>query len=97
MALDACYAVAKGMLDSAVRSRLCGLLQALGLPTYHPMLIARAAGKSVILEGLREFREHLGGALCVTLLTDIGSGVEVRDMDPELIGASIAWLESHQG
>jgi 3-dehydroquinate synthase len=97
MALDACYAVAKGMLDDGARSRLCGLLHALGLPTYHPMLVAEAAGKSVILEGLREFREHLGGALSVTLLTDIGSGVEVRDMDPELIRSSIAWLESHQG
>jgi 3-dehydroquinate synthase len=49
------------------------------------------------LEGLREFREHLGGALSVTLLTDIGSGVEVHDMDPGLIESSIAWLESHQG
>jgi 3-dehydroquinate synthase len=97
MALDACYAVAKGMLDRAARARLCGLLQALGLPTYHPMLVAEAAGKSVILEGLREFREHLGGALSVTLLTDIGSGVEVHDMDPGLIESSIAWLESHQG
>jgi 3-dehydroquinate synthase len=60
------------------------------------MLVAKAQGKSVILEGLREFREHLGGALCVTLLTGIGAGIEVRDMDPEQIAASIAWLESQK-
>jgi 3-dehydroquinate synthase len=60
------------------------------------MLVAEVEGKSVILEGLREFREHLGGALCVTLLTAVGAGLEVRDMDPELIRASIGWLESHQ-
>jgi 3-dehydroquinate synthase len=96
MALDACYAVAKGMLDEGARTRLCGLLKALGLPIYHPMLVAKAQGKSVILEGLREFREHLGGALCVTLLTGIGAGIEVRDMDPEQIAASIAWLESQK-
>jgi 3-dehydroquinate synthase len=96
MALDACYAVAKGMLAPAAQNRLFNLLTALGLPTFDPMLVAEAQGKSIILEGLREFREHLGGALCVTLLTDIGSGIEVRDMDPELIRSSIAWLQSHQ-
>jgi 3-dehydroquinate synthase len=96
MALDACYAVGNGLLAPAARQRLFDLLGALGLPTFHPMLVAEAAGKSVILEGLREFREHLGGALCVTLLTAIGESLEVHDMDPELIRAAIAWLESHQ-
>ena len=96
MALDACYAVDKGLLASAARQRLFTLLTALGLPTFHPMLVAQADGKSVILAGLREFREHLGGALCVTMLTAIGAGLEVRDMDPELIRAAIGWLESHQ-
>lgn len=97
MALDACYSVAKGSLDADERRRLLELLRALGLPTFHPQLVAEANGKSLILEGLREFREHLGGALCVTLLTAIGSGIEVHDMDPELIRTSIAWLKSHQG
>lgn len=96
MALDACYAVSKGLLAANARDRLLELLGALGLETYHPLLQAEAQGKSVILEGLREFREHLGGALCVTLLTGLGSGIEVRDMDPELIGSSIAWLASQQ-
>ncbi len=97
MALDACYAVAKGMLPDGARQRLFDLLTALGLPTFDPMLVAKVEEKSPILEGLREFREHLGGALCVTLLTDIGAGIEVRDMDPELIRSAIDWLESRQG
>ena len=97
MALDACYAVNKGLLDDGSRTRLHRLLKALGLPVYHPMLQAEVGGKSVILEGLREFREHLGGALCVTMLTAVGSGVEVHDMDPEQIAAAIAWLAAHQG
>ncbi len=97
MALDACYAVAKGLLDESARTRLLALLTALGLPTFDPMLVAETQGKSLILEGLREFREHLGGALCVTLLTGIGSGVEVRDMDATLIQSSIGWLEAYQG
>jgi 3-dehydroquinate synthase len=96
MALDACYAVERGLLAEQARTRLCHLLKALGLPIYHPMLVAEAGGKSLILEGLREFREHLGGALCVTLLTGIGSGIEVRDMDPSVIAKSIAWLAQQQ-
>jgi 3-dehydroquinate synthase len=72
------------------------LLQALGLPVYHPLLRAETQGKSAILEGLREFREHLGGALCVTLLTGIGAGVEVRDMDAGAIARAIDWLDSNQ-
>ena len=96
MALDACYAAARGLLAPEARLRLFELLKALGLPTYDPMLVAEIQGKSVILEGLREFREHLGGALSVTLVTAIGSGIEVRDMDPEVIRSSIGWLESHQ-
>ncbi|HEY0462621.1 MAG TPA: 3-dehydroquinate synthase [Polyangiaceae bacterium] len=97
MALDACYSVAKGLLTPSTRMRVFELLRALGLPTFDPMLVAEAQGKSLILEGLREFREHLGGSLCITLLTDIGTGIEESEMNPELIRASIAWLESHQG
>jgi 3-dehydroquinate synthase len=97
MALDACYAVHQGMLAEADRNRLCELLKALGLPVYHPALVAEKQGKSALLAGLSEFREHLGGALCVTLLTGIGSGIEVHDMDSAAISSSIAWLAAHQG
>lgn len=96
MALDACYAVEKGLLSERARDRLLALLRGLGLPTYHPLLAAEAHGKSLIVEGLREFREHLGGALSITLLSDIGSGFEVHDMDPALIAAASARLRSHQ-
>lgn len=97
MLLDACYAVEKGLLEDAARERLFRLLGALGLPTYSPLLRAEAQGASAILEGLREFREHLGGALCVTLLTAVGAGLEVHDMDSEAILRAIAWIEAHQG
>jgi 3-dehydroquinate synthase len=97
MALDAAYAVEKGMLSEPIRTRLCALLRALGLPIFDPMLKARREGRSLVIEGLQEFREHLGGALSVTLLTNIGKGVEVHDMDLDLIARSIDWLESHQG
>jgi 3-dehydroquinate synthase len=40
------------------------------------------------LDGLAEFREHLGGELTVTLLAAIGLGVEVNEMrEPLVLGA----------
>ena len=47
-----------------------------------------------MLAGLREFREHLGGELTVTLLAEIGRGVEVHEMDETLILEAIGWLEA---
>ena len=35
----------------------------------------------LVLDGLEEFREHLGGELTITLLKDIGKGFEVHEMN----------------
>jgi 3-dehydroquinate synthase len=51
----------------------------------------------VVLKGLEEFREHLGGDLTLTLLRDIGVGVEVHAMDDALVEQSIAWLKARAG
>jgi 3-dehydroquinate synthase len=39
------------------------------------------SGEPAILEGLEEFREHLGGELTVTLVPEIGTKVEVHEMN----------------
>jgi len=51
----------------------------------------------VILEGLDEFREHLGGALTITLLAGIGSSVEVHEMDTERVRQAMLWLKERAG
>jgi 3-dehydroquinate synthase len=38
----------------------------------------------------------LGGELTITLLSDIGVGVEVHEMDTELVLQSIQWLKERQ-
>jgi len=86
MAVDACYAAEIGMLDPAARDRILALLARLGLPTYDVAL--RLCGpdeRPRILDGLAEFREHLGGELTVTLLADLGRGVEVHEMRDDVI------------
>ena len=67
---------------------------ALRLPATPPLL---PRNWPAILTGLREFREHLGGELTITLLRNIGEGVEVHEMDHELVMQSIDWLRAREG
>ena len=92
IALDARYSVLSGHLPEGGDGRVCDLLRSLGLPLFDPMLKARDAGEYTLLRGLREFREHLGGELTITLLEDLGTGVEVHTMDEDLILQAIEWL-----
>ena len=101
MALDALYAANIGLLDSAEVDRFILLLEKLGFELYHPALDTRTAnGQNTLLAGLEEFRQHLGGHLCITLLATIGTGIEVGEMlTGEILRArselKARWLETH--
>jgi 3-dehydroquinate synthase len=95
IALDSRYSVLTGLLAEGEDRRILKLLQALGLPTWDPALEQRnGSGEIAILRGLREFKEHLGGELTITLLEACGRGVEVHTMDEALISEAVAWLKS---
>lgn len=82
MAVDLLYAVKAGVLDAAVAEEVLTLMETLGFATYSPWLQAGSvSGDWVILEGLEEFREHLGGELTITLVPAIGRKLEVHEMD----------------
>ncbi len=94
MALDARYSVLSGLLAQGEEERICALLEYLGFDLWHPALAkAGADGAWAILEGLREFQEHLGGELSVTLLAGIGAGVEVHEIDRERMRQAMHWLK----
>lgn len=87
MALDARYSVEAGLLDAPDYRAIVELLVALGLPVWHD-----AVRSPALLDGLADFREHLGGELCITLLAGIGRGIDARDIRPELVERAIAAL-----
>jgi 3-dehydroquinate synthase len=94
MALDARYAVLAGLLAPGAEERICALLEFLGFRLWHPALESgRPHGELALIEGLREFQEHLGGELTITLLEDIGRGVEVHAIEEAWVLDSIAWLK----
>jgi 3-dehydroquinate synthase len=98
IALDARYSVLAGLLPEGAEERIARLLERLGFTLPHPALERRdASGELAVLRGLREFREHLGGELTVTLLEGLGRGIEVHEMDPERVAQAIRWVQGRGG
>lgn len=94
VALDTRYAAATGLLDEGVAERVCALLEAIGFRLWHERLAARdAAGRLLLLDGLEEFREHLGGELTLAMLTGIGHAVDLHAIDQTAVAAAIDWLQ----
>ena len=97
IALDARYSVLAGLLPEGEDERIVVLLETLGLRIWPPALESTdATGNLAILTGLKEFQEHLGGELTITLLTAIGTGTEVHAMDPELVRSALYWLKARE-
>jgi 3-dehydroquinate synthase len=93
VALDTRYAVLVGLLPAGEDARVHRLLTKLGFTLWSDALLTRDRdGELAIMRGLRDFQEHLGGELTVTLLNQIGRGIEVNGMDRRLIEAAIDWL-----
>ena len=89
MALDLTYSAAMGYLDRVSLERILRLLETIGFRlSDHAMSEREADGTYTLIHGLKEFREHLGGELHVTLLRAIGDSFEVTQMDElRVIGA----------
>jgi 3-dehydroquinate synthase len=89
IALDTIYSRRVGLLEEGAMERVLRLLDALGFELYaNELLHADSEGSLLVLAGLEEFRQHLGGDLTVTLLKGIGKGIEVHEMRlPKVIEA----------
>ena len=97
IALDVIYSGSIGLLDEKSAERILQLLERLGFDLFaNELLNVGSDGNLQVLGGLNEFREHLGGELTVTLLREIGNGVEVHEMNlPKVIAAIHALQERH--
>lgn len=93
VAIDTRLSVLAGFLPAGEDDRVCCLLEILGFALWHDALLRRdATGRLAILAGLRDFQEHLGGELTVTLLASIGKGIDVHAIDEAGVEDAIAWL-----
>src|SRR5450830_356362 len=96
MALDGLYANAKGLLSNADTDRVLRLLLKLGFCLCPPELMLKdAQGRSQVMLGLEEFRQHLGGPLSIPMLNRIGESVDLHEIDTPLMEQALLRLSSH--
>jgi 3-dehydroquinate synthase len=97
LALDVIYSRKMGFLDAASTERVLKLLENLGFELYaNELLHVDSDNSLILLNGLEEFREHLGGELAITLLHDLGQGFEVHEMAlPKIVEAIYELQERH--
>lgn len=84
MALDTVYSKLMAHLSDDECQRIIKLLKKLGFDLLHPLMQVSDAQSPIVL-GLEEFREHLGGELTIMLLNKIGEGLEVHEIDSEIL------------
>lgn len=97
LALDTRYSVEAGLLAPGHDERVARLLEDLGFELYDAALDLRdSSGRLRVLDGLGEFREHLGGELTVSLLSAPGRALNVHEMDEALVVRCIEWLAARQ-
>ncbi|MEO6788904.1 MAG: 3-dehydroquinate synthase, partial [Chthoniobacteraceae bacterium] len=84
--LDSSYAKEKGWISGAEFAVIERGLRLSGFPLQHDEAFKRdASGQLEIFAGLRDFREHLGGELCVTFPKGIGARFEMNEIDLPLM------------
>jgi 3-dehydroquinate synthase len=95
VALDTLYSRLAGFLAPGDAERVLALLEALGFDLYASELSQADSGQKLkVLQGLEEFRTHLGGELTVTLLRGIGQGFPAHEMDGAIVAEAMRELQS---
>ena len=88
--LDVTYAQLKGLITEAELHRIVAVFEALGFDLSLP--VESKEDTERLLQGLEEFREHLGGQLTITLISRIGKKYDVHEIDNKLMEKALRWV-----
>jgi 3-dehydroquinate synthase len=98
MAIDLIYARRTGLLSEGDADRILGVIQGLGFELFAPVKQIRSAtGRQDMLDGLEEFREHLGGRLTIPMIRAPGMRLEIHEMDGGVVKAAFDELRERYG
>ncbi len=93
IALDVYIAARLGFITEAVRDRICSVMRRCGMKLWSPALEKRSgSGSYMVLNGIEEFRQHLGGKLTLTMPDGMGKKTEIHTLAPEIVADGIVWL-----
>lgn len=87
MALDVTYSNMIGLLSDKNLFRILNVLEEIGFDIKIPIQTNNEMEK--LLSGIQEFREHLGGKLTITLIKNIGSKIDVNNIDLKIMRNAI--------
>ncbi len=88
LAIDVTYGEQVGCLPHDIAERVRQCLAAMGFALQHPAM----HDLDVLLAGLEEFRAHLGGALSIPMIEDVGRPIEINAIDHALLERAVAML-----
>ncbi|QDT03750.1 3-dehydroquinate synthase [Rubripirellula lacrimiformis] len=90
VAIDCLYSVKKHGFPAADADRVIHCLTTMGMKLWHDSIhpIDR------LLQGLEEFRQHLGGRLTITMLKAVGEPINVHEIDSDAMREAIETLAS---
>lgn len=95
MCLDAVYANKIKLLSQDSMLRIVNLCKKLGFSVYDNLMVKLDEHyENFLLNGLQEFREHLGGRLTIMLLDKIGNGIEVNEINEPFLLEAIQELKN---
>ncbi len=98
MAIDLIYARRTGLLPEAHAERILGVIRGLGFELFAPVREIRGpSGRQDMLDGLEEFREHLGGRLSIPMIRAPGVRLEIHEMDGAVVKAAFDELRERYG
>ncbi len=96
MALDLLNAVQFGFIEDNHADIMIRALKQIGLPAWSPLLRQTDAnGHLRVLEGIDEFRQHLGGTLHITMPCPLGAKTEVDKLPSTVVESSIDRLQHY--
>jgi 3-dehydroquinate synthase len=90
MALDLVYAHFIGLINKETLNRILKVLEQIGFNLHIPL--HKDSDLIELLNGIQEFREHLGGELTITLIPKIGAKHDVHEIDISIMEKAIVWL-----
>jgi 3-dehydroquinate synthase len=98
MAIDVIYARRTGLLPEAMAEAILGVIRGLGFELFAPVKEIRSAtGRQDMLDGLEEFREHLGGRLSIPMIRAPGVRLEIHEIDGAVVKAAFDELRERYG
>ncbi len=95
IALDLCCCVEMDLLQADEAEQVVDAMNRCGLPVWSDLLEQESDGRLAVIDGLEEFREHIGGVLTLTMPDGLGQKIDIHNLPPEKIVRAVARLKTH--